>query len=132
MPIFLVESLNSAPRFCTSSSPFFASAIASSFVVGPALTLDDGIEEYLHLPHTSKEFELELVLAIRVNARWAIATSETMSPREILKLPGINLDPDNYSLYNTGSNEPLPPDVAINLHRGAHFEAQRDGKYGAP
>jgi hypothetical protein len=101
-------------------------------VVGPTLSLDEGIEEYLHRPHTSKEFEIELVLAIRVNARWAIATSEMMIPREILKLPGINLAPEDYSLYNPGSNEPLPPDVAIKLHRGQRFEAQRDGKYGTP
>lgn len=100
-------------------------------VVGPALGLDEGIEEYLHRPHTSKKFEIELVLAIRVNARWAIATDESMSPRNILKLPGINLSPDDYSLYTPGSNQPLPPDVAIPIHRGDRFEAQRDGKYGA-
>lgn len=100
-------------------------------VVGPALGLDEGIEEFLHRPHTSKKFEIELVLAIRVNARWAIATDESMSPRNILKLPGINLSPDDYSLYTPGSNQPLPPDVAIPLRRGDRFEAQRDGKYGA-
>ncbi len=100
-------------------------------VVGPSLDLEEGIEEYLHRPHTSKKFEVELVLAIRVNARWAIATDESMSPRNILKLPGINLSPDDYSLYTPGSNQPLPPDVAITLRRGDRFEAQRDGKYGA-
>jgi hypothetical protein len=100
-------------------------------VVGPALDLGWGIKEYLHRPHTSKKFEIELVLAIRVNARWAIATNDTLSPRDILNLPGINLSPDDYSLYTPGSNQPLPPDVAIKLHRGDRFEAQRDGKYGA-
>jgi len=99
-------------------------------VVGLALPLEEGIEEYLHRPHTSKEFEIELVLAIRVNARWAIASSEMMNPREILQLPAINLDPAAYSLYRLGGNEALPADIAIKLHRGDRFEAQRDGKYG--
>jgi hypothetical protein len=99
-------------------------------VVGPPLTLTEEIETYLHAPHTTKKFEIELVLAIRVNARWAIASSSCMTPRDILTLPGINLDAASYSLYLPNSTEPLPPDIPVTVHRDEKFEAQRDGKYG--
>jgi hypothetical protein len=100
---------------------------------GPPIgDLDQPLGEYLHEPHTSKRFAIELVLAIRVNTRWAIATADSMSPRQILELPGIDLDYSQYTLYLPNSTEVLPLDTPIALHRGIAFEAQRDGKYGAP
>jgi hypothetical protein len=54
-----------------------------------------------------------------------------MSPREILALPAINLPYQDYSLYRPGSAQELPLDDHIPITRGDHFEAVRDGKYGA-
>ena len=79
---------------------------------------------------TTKDFGIELVLAFRVNTRWAVATSSDMTPKQILALPGIGLDYQQYTLYLPGSSDPLPLDKPIHLERGAALEAQRDGKYG--
>lgn len=99
---------------------------------GPAIDdLEQPLGEYLHAPHTSKRFAIELVLAIRVNTRWATAPADSMSPRQILELPDIALDFTQYTLYLPSSTEVLPLDTPIALHRGMAFEAQRDGKYGA-
>lgn len=97
--------------------------------VGEAISdLDESLQHFLRRPGTTRDFGIELVLAIRVNALWAIATSASMNPRQILALFG--LDPTDYSLYRGTSVDPLPPDTAISLRRGDTFEAQRDGKYG--
>jgi hypothetical protein len=79
----------------------------------------------------TRDFGIELTLAIRVNTRWDVATSESMTPREILALPQIALDFQQYTLYLPGSAEPLPLDAPVAITRGEVFEAQRDGKYGA-
>lgn len=97
----------------------------------PIEDLDQPLGEYLHLPHTSKRFAIDLVLAIRVNTRWAIATATSMSPRQILELPRIELDYTQYTLYLPNSVDVLPLDTPIAMERGQAFEAQRDGKYGA-
>jgi len=97
---------------------------------GPPLHLDELVGEFLRRPGTTNHFGIELVLSIRVNARWAIATAESMTPKQILGLPHINLNPDEYTLYKEGSSEILPLDTPIKLHRGEKFDAQKDGKYG--
>ncbi len=100
--------------------------------VGPAIQdLEQLVGQFLSQPHATHEFAIELVPAFRVNTRWAIAASPTMTPREILALPSINLAPQDYTLYAPGSNEPLPLDTSIAVARAAVFEAQRDGRYGA-
>ncbi|MGE3779528.1 MAG: hypothetical protein AB7F89_20230 [Pirellulaceae bacterium] len=73
---------------------------------------------------------MELALAIHVNTRWDVATKEAMTPREILALPRIHLDPAKYTLYPPESTQELPPDTSIKLTRGMDLEAQPDGKYG--
>ena len=99
--------------------------------VGPAIDdLDQPLGPYLKEKGTTKDFGIELVLAFRVNTRWAVATKPQMSPREILALPGINLDPAQYTLYPPESATPLPLDEPVAITRGMAFEAQRDGKYG--
>lgn len=77
----------------------------------------------------SRHFGIEYVLAVKINTKWAIAPSSTMTPRELLTSFGF--DPSQFSLYKPDSTEPLPADTAISLHRGDMFEAQRDGRYGA-
>ena len=69
--------------------------------------LDQALSEYLRQggrPH----FTVELVLAVHVNTRWDVALRESMSPREILALPRIHLDPAKYSLYLPESTQELP------------------------
>nr|ART39094.1 H519 [uncultured bacterium] len=112
--------------------------------VGPIIedlqqTLDeflDGDHGHGHGGHGSDDekkkpdFGIRLVRAIRVNTRWAVATAAAMTPRDILALPGINLDYQQYTLYLPSSSEPLPLDVPVPTERGAVFEAQKDGRYG--
>jgi hypothetical protein len=100
--------------------------------VGPAIEdLDQAVGEFITRPGTTKDFGIELVLAFRVNTRWAVAPAPELSPREILALPQINLDYTQYSLYLPNSIDLLPLDTPIKIERGMAFEAQRDGKYGA-
>ena len=99
--------------------------------VGPAIDdLDQAVGEYLQAKGTTKDFGIELVLAFRVNTRWAVAPSPDLTPKQILALPGIGLDYQQYTLYLPGSSDPLPLDKPIHLERGMALEAQRDGKYG--
>jgi hypothetical protein len=97
----------------------------------PIEDLSEPIKEFVTRPGTTKDFGIELVLAFRVNTRWAIAPSEQLTPREILALPQINLDPSQYSLYLANSSDLLPLDAPIHITRGMAFEAQRDGRYGS-
>ena len=100
--------------------------------VGPTIEdLDRTVGEFVRRPGTTKDFGIELVLAFRVNTRWAIAPKAELSPREILALPEINLDYTQYSIYFPNSTELLPLDTPIKIERGMAFEAQRDGRYGA-
>jgi hypothetical protein len=97
--------------------------------VGTPLNLDLTLGEFLKQEPVTHHFAVELVLAIRINTRWRVAPSEEMTPKAILELAG--LPPAEYSLYYpSDSVAPLPPDTPVKLHRGQHFEAQRDGKYG--
>ncbi len=97
--------------------------------VGPPIEdLDQSAADFLSQPGHTDDFGIELVLAIRLNTQWQIATQPSMSPREILRLFG--LDFQEYTLYRPMSGEPLPLDAPISLSRGDGFEAQRDGKYG--
>jgi hypothetical protein len=99
--------------------------------VGPAITnLDQPLGVYLDEKDNTPNFGIELVLAFRVNTRWAVATGPQMTPKQILALPSINLDYQQYTLYLPGSATPLPLDQEITITRGEALEAQRDGKYG--
>ncbi len=99
--------------------------------LGPAIeNLDQALGAFIHEKDSTKDFVIELVLAFRVNTRWAIAPKDELSPREILALPEINLDFQQYTLYSPSSSIPLPLDTPIRIKRGMAFEAQRDGRYG--
>lgn len=99
--------------------------------IGPAIEdREMAVGEFIRQPGTTKDFGIELVLAFRVNTRWAIALKSELSPREILALPAINLDYQQYSLYLPNSTEVLPLDTPVKIERGLAFEAQRDGRYG--
>lgn len=99
--------------------------------VGPAIEdLDQSLETYVDEKDATHDFGIELVLAFRVNTRWAVATAPQMTPRSILALPAVNLDYQQYTLYLPGSADPLPLDQPITMTRGMALEAQRDGKYG--
>jgi hypothetical protein len=99
--------------------------------VGPAIAdLDQALGEYLKEKGATPDFGIKLVLAFRVNVRWAVATAAQLTPRQILALPAINLDYQQYTLYLPGSPKPLPLDQPITITRGEALEAQRDGKYG--
>jgi len=74
--------------------------------------------------HTSIEYRLE----VRINTKWGVASKKDMTPRELLVEFGFK--PEEFSLYRPDSTQVLPPDTPIELHRGEHFEAQKDGKYG--
>ena len=85
--------------------------------VGPAIEdLEQPLWAYLRKPHTTRDFGIALVLAIRVNTRWAIAPESQISPRQILSL--FDLDYQQYTLYRPGSSQPLPLDTPIQLKRG--------------
>lgn len=92
--------------------------------------LEQTLREYLRHHRRQPHFAVELALAIHVNTRWDVASREAMSPREILALPRIHLDPARYTLYLPESTQELPPDTPIKLTRGMDLEAQPDGKYG--
>ena len=92
--------------------------------------LDQTLGDYLKEKGTTAHFGIELVLAFRVNTRWAVATAEQMTPKQILALQAINLPYEQYTLYLPGSSDPLPLDTPITLTRGEALEAQKDGKYG--
>lgn len=94
--------------------------------------LDQAVWSFLRAHRGPRRFAIELVRAFSVNTRWAVATAPMMSPREILALPQINLPFQEYSLYRPASSRELALDEQIPITRGDHFEAVRDGKYGAP
>jgi hypothetical protein len=69
------------------------------------------------------------VLAVKINVKWAIASSANITPRVLLTEFGF--DPAQFSLYKRGSNTPLNPDEEIDICRGDSFEALKDGRYGS-
>ena len=97
----------------------------------PIEDLDQAVWTFLQKHRGPRRFGIELVRAFSVNTKWAMAPTPTMSPREILALPQINLPSQDYSLYRPGSARELPLDERIPIARGDHFEAVRDGKYGS-
>ncbi|MFN0012141.1 MAG: hypothetical protein ACKVS8_10925 [Phycisphaerales bacterium] len=104
-------------------------ALGNGNVPGPVIEdLQQSIGTYLSTRGREPDFGIELVPSIRVNARWAVATAATMTPRQILTL--FHLDSQDYSLYHERSAELLPIDTPVATSRGVAFEAQRDGKYG--
>ena len=78
----------------------------------------------------SRHFAIEYRLIVQINTRWGVAPSDHATPRELLMSFGLN--PAEYSLYAIDGKDPLPPDTPLNLRRGERFEAQKDGRYGAP
>jgi hypothetical protein len=99
--------------------------------VGPVIdNLEQTLEEYLRHSPGDAHFAVELARTLRVNTRWDVAPKPELTPREVLALPRVHLDPAEYSLYLPECTEPLPPDTPVKIERGADFEAQRDGRYG--
>jgi hypothetical protein len=90
--------------------------------------LQETLDAFLRDDGHTHEFAIRLLRIFRVNTRWAIASKEDLTPREILAL--VNLKPEDYTLYPPGSDKLLPLDTPVRVHRGERFEAQRDGKYG--
>ena len=78
----------------------------------------------------SRHFGIEFKLVVQINTKWAVASSANLTPKQLLEAFGFS--PSEYSLYHANSSELLPPDVPLNLKRGDRFEAQKDGRYGAP
>jgi len=89
--------------------------------------LGQNVEDYLHAPHTTRDFGVRLERVLFVNKKARIAPEPSMTPRQILGLFGLD---ENFSLYRPDGNEPLPLDSEIPIERGMRLEAQRDGKYG--
>jgi hypothetical protein len=78
----------------------------------------------------SRHFGIEYKLVIQINTKWGVSPFSNPTPKQLLEAFGFN--PAEYSLYFANSSESLPPDVPLNLKRGDRFEAQKDGRYGAP
>jgi hypothetical protein len=76
----------------------------------------------------TRHLGIEYQLVVRINSKWGVATAPQMTPRQLLHEFGF--DPAHFSLYRHDASEPLPPDISLHLHRGEHFEAQKDGRYG--
>jgi hypothetical protein len=99
--------------------------------VGPVIeNLDQTLGEFLQQSPGEPHFAVELARTLRVNTRWDVAPKAELTPREVLALPRVHLDPAEYSLYLPECTEPLPPDKPVKIERGQDFEAQRDGRYG--
>jgi hypothetical protein len=76
----------------------------------------------------TRHLGIDYQLVVRINAKWGVATSEKLTPRQLLVEFGF--DPAQFSLYKHDSSDPVPPDMPLHLHRGERFEAQKDGRYG--
>jgi len=77
----------------------------------------------------TRRFGIEYKLAVKINTKWGVAPAAA-TPRTLLDSFGFS--PNEFSLYTLDSNTPLPPDTPLSLQRGQMFEAQKDGRYGAP
>lgn len=77
----------------------------------------------------TRHFGVEYVLAVKINTKWGVAPSASMTPRELLT--SFGLDPSQYSLYRPDGIDPLPADTPLSLKREDMFEAQKDGRYGS-
>jgi hypothetical protein len=99
--------------------------------LGPVIeNMEQTLGEYLRHSPGELHFAVELARTLRVNTRWDVAPKPELTPREILALPRVHLDPAEYSLYLPECTEPLPADTPVKIERGRDFEAQRDGRYG--
>lgn len=76
----------------------------------------------------SRHVAIDYRLVVRINTKWGVASARQMTPRALLTEFGFN--PDDFSLYKADGTQPLPPDTPIDIERGAHLEAQKDGRYG--
>jgi hypothetical protein len=93
----------------------------------PVVALDTPLWEALAEGMT-RHLGIDYRLVVRINAKWGVATSEQLTPRQLLVEFGF--DPAQFSLYRCDSSQLLPPDTPLHLRRGEHFEAQKDGRYG--
>jgi len=78
----------------------------------------------------TRHLGIDYKLVVKINTKWGVAPAANATPRSLLEAFGFS--PSEFSLYATDSAEPLPPDTPLSLHRGQVFEAQKDGRYGAP
>lgn len=93
----------------------------------PPVQLDSPLWEALAEGMT-RHLGIDYRLVVRINTKWGVASAKALTPRQLLTEFGF--DPGQFTLYHHNKSEPLPPDVPIKLHRGEHFEAQKDGRYG--
>ncbi|MGC1782118.1 MAG: E2/UBC family protein [Acidobacteriaceae bacterium] len=93
----------------------------------PPVQLDAPLWEAL-AEGMSRHLGIDYRLIVRINTKWGVPSAKALTPR--LLLTEFGFDPAQFTLYHHNKNEPLPPDVPIELHRGEHFEAQKDGRYG--
>jgi hypothetical protein len=95
----------------TCSSPRSSGKRISSFPSGPRLR---------HEQFMSRDLEIEYSLIIRINAKWGVATSERMTPTELLAEFGC--DPAQFSLYKHDSSDRIRHlrIASSSTHRPAH------------
>jgi len=98
-------------------------------LIGPITDLSMPLGRVLVQYRCKKKFGLELLRSIKVNSTWKVAPKDSMTPREILGLFGM--DYTQYTLYLPDSQDPLPLDVSLSTERGKCFEAIKDGRYGS-
>jgi Prokaryotic E2 family E len=79
---------------------------------------------------STRRLGIDYKLVVKINTKWGIAPLADATPRTLLEAFGFS--PNEFSLYAMDSAEPLPPDTPLALQRGQTFEAQKDGRYGAP
>jgi hypothetical protein len=78
----------------------------------------------------TRRLGIDYKLVVKINTKWGVAPAASVTPRALLEAFGFS--PDEFSLYTPEGTEPLPPDTPLALERGWVFEAQKDGRYGAP
>ena len=67
--------------------------------------LDESLGEFSRESVGATHFTLELMRTFRVNKRWDVALRPELSPREIMALPLIHLDFQDYTLFPPDSNK---------------------------
>jgi Prokaryotic E2 family E len=78
----------------------------------------------------TRRLGIDYKLVVKINTKWGVTPSASVTPRALLEAFGFS--PNEFSLYTPDGTEPLPPDTPLALERGRVFEAQKDGRYGAP
>jgi hypothetical protein len=78
----------------------------------------------------TRRLGIDYKLVVKINTKWGVAPSASLTPKALLDAFGFSSS--EFSLYTPDGKDPLPPDTPLALQRGQMFEAQKDGRYGAP